>query len=288
MPKNRTLIASCVSIMLLLASSALPAMAALKSFDAPNAFETDCNDINNANVVVGFYIDNNGVSHGFALVGNSFKKVDVPGASATLLYGVNNNNQAAGWYTDSSGITHGFVTNAQLKVTTIDPPGSTYTNAWDINDSGVVVGTYIDASGVYHGFVLANNKYTTYDAPSSILTEITGINNKGVMVGIFDDESGVEHGFGVSGSHFVQLDDPDAQGVVTATDRVNSSLEYVGLWGTNTSGPFSGYHAKNNVYTTITFPNSFETRTRGLNDSGTVVGRYTDQSGVVHGYYGQP
>ncbi len=76
--------------------------------------------------------------------------------------------------------------------------------------------------------------------------------------------------------------------MVTATDRVNDSEQYVGLWGTSTSGPFSGYIAKNNHFTTIMFPGSFETRTRGLNNAGIVVGRYSDQSGNIHGYAGKP
>jgi probable HAF family extracellular repeat protein len=291
MVKHRigVLAASFLAITVLLTLSALPARAALKTIDGPNAFETDCNDINTANTIVGFYIDKSGVSHGFALIGTTFKTVDVPGATATLLYGINNHNQAVGWYTDSSGITHGLMINAQLHVTTLDPPGATSTNAWGINDAGEVVGAFTDSSGVFHGFKLVNGTYTTFDAPNgAILTEFTGINNKGAMVGIFDDSGGVEHGFALIGTRFIQIDDPMANGVVTATDRVNDTDEYVGLWGTSTSGPFSGYHAKNNVFTTITFPGSFETRTRGLNNAGIVVGRYTDQSGVVHGYAGQP
>ena len=290
MPKNRIGVQlATLSITVLLALSALPAQAALRSIDGPNAFETDCNDINSANIIVGFYIDNNGVSHGLVVAGSTMKTVDVPGATATLLYGINDKNQAVGWYTDSSGITHGLMITSSLKVTTIDPPGAASTNAWGINNAGEIVGAYTDSGGVFHGFKLVNGTYTTFDAPNgSILTEFTGINNNGVMVGIFDDSTGVEHGFGLKGTHFVQLDDPLANGVVTATDRVSDSLEYVGLWGTNTAGPFSGYHAKNNVYTTIMFPGSFETRTRGLNNFGTVVGRYSDSSGKVHGYVGQP
>ncbi|MGO9648903.1 MAG: hypothetical protein ACLPOO_12700 [Terriglobales bacterium] len=269
--------------------STQPAHAVLKSIDGPNAFETDCNDINTANTVVGFFIDNSGVTHGFAIVGSKFNTIDVPGATATLLYGINNNNNAVGWYTDSSDVTHGLMITPDLKVTTIDPPGATLTSAWSINDAGKIVGAYTDSSGVYHGFTLVNGTYTSYDAPGgAILTEITGINNKGDLVGIFDDSTGVEHGFGVKNGQFIQIDDPSAGGVVTATDRVNDNNEYVGLWGTNTSGPFSGYHAKNNFFATITFPGSFETRTRGINNAGVVVGRYTDASGVIHGYFGKP
>lgn len=292
MSKNRigVLLASFLSITVLLAVSALPARATLVTINAPNAFETDCNDVNTANTVVGFFIDNNGVTHGFALINDKFTIVNVPGASATLLYGINNNNKAVGWYTDASGVTHGLVIDSTGHTTTIDPPGSTLTEAWSINDSGEVVGAYTDTGGTFHGFTLVGSKYTTVDAPNgAVLTELTGINTQGDMVGIFDDSTGVEHGFGLSRKgQFFQIDDPAAGGAVTATDRVNDKDEYVGLWGTTTSGPFSGYHAKNNLFTTITYPGSFETRTRGINNAGIVVGRYTDQNGVVHGYAGRP
>jgi len=291
MPKNRigVLLASVLTIAVSLTLSALPAQAGLRSIDAPNATETDCNDINDANILVGFYIDSSGISHGFIAADKTLHTVDIPGSTATLLYGINNNNQVVGWYTDSSATTHGVAINSNHHVSTIDPPGSELTNAWSINDAGEIVGAYIGQDGVYHGFTLVNKTYTTFDAPNgALLTEITGINNNGDMVGIFDDSTGVEHGFALVGGNFIQIDDPNADGIVTATDRVNDNNEYVGLWGANTAGPFSGYHAKNNVFTTITFPGSSETRTRGLNNSGVVAGRYTDQSGVIHGYVGLP
>jgi hypothetical protein len=271
--------------------SALPARATLVTINAPNAFETDCNDINTANTVVGFFIDNSGTTHGFALVNGKFKIVNAPNAFATLLYGINNNNKAVGWYTDNTtGVTHGLVVNPEGHMTVIDPPGSTLTNAWSINDSGEIVGAYTDSGGAFHGFTLVGSTYTTFDAPGgSVLTEFTGINTQGDKVGIFDDSNGVEHGFAVTrAGKFIQIDDPNSGGAVTATDRINDSDEYVGLWGTSTTGPFSGYHAQNNVFTTITYPGSTETRTRGLNNAGIVVGRYTDQNGAVRGYAGRP
>lgn len=291
MPTNRIAVAlsTFLSMVVCLTLSSLPARAQYRTIDAPNAFETDCNDINTANIIVGFFIDNNGHSHGFAKIKGNIKTVDYPGATATLLYGINNKNEAVGWYTDSSNITHGFATDAELHTTSLDPPGSTLTNAWGINDAGEIVGAYTDSSGVYHGFTYVKGTYTSYDAPGgAILTEITGINNTGAMVGIFDDSTGVEHGFGLRNGKFTQIDDPASGGVVTATDRINDSGEYVGLWGTATTGPFSGYHAKNNKFSTIMFPGSTETRTRGINNAGDVVGRYTDSAGVVHGYAGHP
>src|SRR5580704_14952007 len=126
MSRTRVLLASFLSIAVSLTLSAVPAQAGLKELNGPNAFETDANDINNNNVIVGFIIDNSGHTHGYVLT-TKYTVVDVPGATATLLYGVNNHATAVGWYTDSSNVTHGLVVNAQQQVTTIDPPGSTFT-----------------------------------------------------------------------------------------------------------------------------------------------------------------
>lgn len=281
-------IALCLTLSLVI-SPKLHAQSGLVTLDYPNSTETDCNDINNNGVIVGFYLDTSFVDHGFYAISGALHSVDVPGATATLLYGVNLNH-AVGWYTDSTGVTHGFAIDTKKHVTTLDPPGSTLTNAWSINTAGQIVGAYVDSSGVYHGFQLSNGKYTSYDAPSSILTEITGINDHGDIVGIFDDSSGVEHGFALpKGGKFTQIDYPGTGVAVTATDRINTSDEVVGLWGTSTSGPFSGYTAtRKGVFTDVTFPGASETRVRGLNDKAVLVGRYTDTSGVVHGFYGTP
>jgi hypothetical protein len=289
MQRHALKLLSAFSLLALTLTVSVPKVhAQLVNLDYPNAFETDANDVNNNGVIVGFYVDTSGVDHGFTRINGNLSSVDVPGSIGTLLYGVSLSH-AVGWYTDSSGVTHGFSVTPAGKVTTIDPPGTTMTDAWSINSSGTVVGAYTDSSGVYHGFILSNGKYTSFDAPGgSILTEITGINDEGAITGIFDDSTGVEHGFVQYKGKFNQIDYPINGVAATATDRINASGEIVGLYGTSTSGPFSGYQAKNGVFTTITFPGSFETRTRGLNDKGVVVGRYTDQSGVIHGYYGVP
>ena len=278
----------CLTLSLTLTTPKLHAQGTLTSLDFPNATETDCNDVNINGVIVGFYIDSSGVDHGFTRIDAVLSSVDVPGAQETLLYGVNLSH-AVGWYVDSTGITHGFSIDTKNNVTTIDPPGATLTNAWSINASEEIVGAYTDSSGVYHGFLLSNGKYTSYDAPNgAILTEITGINDAGDIVGIFDDSKGAEHGFALVKGKFTQIDYPANGVTVTATDRVNDSGEIVGLYGSSTSGPFSGYDAKNGVFSTIMFPGSTETRVRGVNNKGVVVGRYTDQNGVIHGMYGVP
>jgi probable HAF family extracellular repeat protein len=256
--------------------------------DVPGAQETDVNDINKTNVLVGYecsdnLCDSGGTAKAWVQVNGTIKFLRIPGATQSRAYGINDKNQIVGWYNDASGLTHGFMYDKGT-VTTIDPPGSTLTNAWSINNAGIIVGAYTDASGVFHGFVDNAGAFKTFDAPNgSILTEFTGINNHNQQVGIYDSSDGVEHGFTLVGKTFTDVTYPGANTIVTATDRINDSGEIVGLTGTNTAGPFKGYQRIGTQYTPILFPGSTETRCRGLNNAGIITGRYTDTAGFIHG-----
>ncbi len=115
---------ACLSFALALALTPLTAVAqnALVTVDVPGATETDCNDINTAGVVVGFYLDSAGANHGFYRAQGKLKKLNVPGSTATLAYGINDSKQIVGWYTDTTGFTHGFLYKGGA-FATIDPPG---------------------------------------------------------------------------------------------------------------------------------------------------------------------
>lgn len=255
------------------------------TIDIPGATETDCNDINVGGVIAGFYLDSNSLGHGFIRTADgTVRKIDIAGASDTRAYGINDNNDVTGWYIDSAtGLTYGFL-YTQGKYHKINPPGSQLTNAWSVsNDSKTVVGTYIGSDGVYHGFVFNGGTYTQYDVPGATLTEFTGINRAGSMTGIAIDSNGVQHGFTLQGNKLNQVDYPASGVVVTAADRINDRNEIVGLYGFNTAGPFSGYSRVTGKYNTINYPDSTETRCRGLNNAGDIVGRYTDNAGLIHG-----
>ena len=109
--------------------------------------------INNSQQICGFYIDANGVNHGFLLNFGLFLTLDAPGSTFTQALGLNNNGQVVGDYMDASGATHGFVWTSAGGFKTIDNPngiGTTVVNG--INDKGVLVGFY-GTSPINSGFV---------------------------------------------------------------------------------------------------------------------------------------
>ena len=110
--------------------------------------------INNSQQICGFYIDNNGVNHGFLLNFGLLVTLDAPGSTFTQALGLNNNGQVVGSYMDANGNGHGFVWTSAGGFQTIDDPkgiGTTLING--INDKGVLVGFYVDQDGNTDGLV---------------------------------------------------------------------------------------------------------------------------------------
>jgi len=110
--------------------------------------------VNNAQQICGFYIDTNGVNHGFLLNFGLFVTLDAPGSTFTQALGLNNKGQVVGFYLDAAGNSHGFVWTSASGYQTIDHPkgiGTTLVNG--INDKGALVGFYVDNDGNTDGLV---------------------------------------------------------------------------------------------------------------------------------------
>ena len=109
--------------------------------------------INNSQQISGFYIDSQGVNHGFLLNFGLLVTLDAPGSIFTQALGLNNKGQVVGQYMDADNNTHGFVWTSAAGFQTIDDPngvGTTIVNG--INDKGVLVGFY-GTSPINSGFV---------------------------------------------------------------------------------------------------------------------------------------
>ncbi len=109
--------------------------------------------VNNSSQVCGFYIDDQGVNHGFLLTAGLLTTLDPPGSTFTQALGLNNRGQVVGQFMDAGGNTHGFVWTRAAGFATIDDPngvGTTIVNG--INDLGVLVGFY-GTSPINSGFV---------------------------------------------------------------------------------------------------------------------------------------
>jgi hypothetical protein len=129
--------------------------------------------VNLFGAVAGFWIDENGVVHGFLRSPTgAITTFDVPGegpsglgCSADCSMGLNDLGAITGSYLDANNVFHGFVRSPEGKFTSFDAPGADPT-AGDfngtfpvsINDQGAVTGYYIDVNNVQHGFLLLPSK----------------------------------------------------------------------------------------------------------------------------------
>jgi hypothetical protein len=113
----------------------------LSTLVMPGASFTSANGINNAGLIVGQYVDANGL-HGFVGKSGNFDPIDVPfdGVIGTVASGINSGGLIAGHFFDNTG-EHGFVEDGQ-SFSAIDEPfvdapfaGVLDTFAAGINDS---------------------------------------------------------------------------------------------------------------------------------------------------------
>jgi hypothetical protein len=139
---------------------------------AAAAVATQTSDINNNNLVCGFYTDGAQNNHGFQVTFNTA----MHSFNAVLALTPNTNAP----------------TTPLLSIpTSLSPFGC--------NDHGAIVGTYTATNGTVHGFVFDGTDWHNYDAAGSkqtkafdvVGTTINGINNAGNVVGFFSDGENV-------------------------------------------------------------------------------------------------
>ena len=156
-----------MSVVLLACSSA--GAQKIITFDAPGAGTgsgqgTFSQGISDLGITYGYYIDGNGVAHGFLrFPGGEFATFDAPGAGTaagqgTFAFSLNPEGALAGYSIDANGVLHGYVRTARGAITTFDAPSAGTSSgegtlALNINPEGTVAGYDFDANDVAHAFL---------------------------------------------------------------------------------------------------------------------------------------
>jgi hypothetical protein len=178
----------------------------------------------------------------------TYTTIDFPGATATTLSaGPNPQGTSVGTYTDGFGVIHGFTLTNKSVFSPVEPPGSTLTTPGFISPQGDIVGVYVDARGVSHGFILSGGKFANIDFPGATGTALSGLNPSGEMSGFIcsDPACGLTGAFSISHSFVI---------------------------------------SKKGVFTSFDPPGAISSNASAVNPSGEVVGAYTDNAGIGHGY----
>lgn len=235
--------------------------------------------------VCGTYIDANGISHGFLFDGTNYTTLDDPSAVTSTNQPNNtyfrsiSGGTIVGSYTGSDNGTHGFIYSGSTFTTDDDPNGPKGTGIAAVSGS-TYVGNYSDSAG-YHGFIQTGSTYITIDDPNAPNnTAIDGISGSTIIGYYF--KSGRNHGFTYNGATYTTVDDPSSvdDDVFTGMD---GTTHIVGAFA-DASNLYHGFFYDGSTFTTIDDPSGAEgTILYGVNDT-TVVGKYTDSNGVVHGF----
>lgn len=241
--------------------------------------------INNSGVISGSldyfgdgYVDYNG----------TFTFIQDPQSAAqgygSQVYGINNNGAVVGsassnnYFIDNNG-TYSNLSQPSDTSIPVSPRG--------INNSDEVVGSnyYNPSTGYSNGFLYNNGTYTRID-PSGVnrYSGAYGINDSGEIVGSYENNNNLSVGFLDSNGTFTSISAPNPNDNLVLYGISDNGYMVGAISGYNL---FQSFIDENGAFTTISVPGATQTVVRGVNDSGDVVGYYTNSSGT-YGFLGTP
>jgi probable HAF family extracellular repeat protein len=263
------------------------------TLDPTGSILTIAYDIQNSELITGFYVDEAGRGHGFLTSSGVYQNFEdaAAGPVGTYAQRVNDAGQIVGVYVDPSGVNHSFMSVEGIFYEVSFPQyGGGETDVWDINNAGTIVGLYFDSVHTAHGFVLNDGVYTTLDDPLAGQrgTMSIGINDLGVVVGHYYDGNGNAHGFLESDGQYVTIDDPLAGPRGTFPKEINNHGQVVGVYYDKDGMQHAFIYAADS-YLTVDNPLGTEgTLAYGINDFGQIVGYFKDDAGNAHGFMSGP
>jgi uncharacterized membrane protein len=197
--------------------------------------------------IAGFYIDLDGMQHGYLRHGDgTVEAMDFPGGVNTQSYGVNDRGTVIGVYQDAGGAPHAF---ERIKgvYKTIDLPGGAVTTPLSVNNSNVIVGEFqptVDVTG--RGFVLnPDGTFTLHNAPGAPdeSTLFISINNRREVLGTWYDADGNANNFLRKQAKYKAVALPDSFGsTFTSAQTINDLDDIVGYYA-DASGFAHGWTA---------------------------------------------
>ena len=215
-----------------------------------------------------------------------FTTIDFPGAVLTNAQGINDAGEVVGLYTDIAGKTHGFIRGGE-QYRSVDFPNAGQTQVRGIGPAGDIVGSYQlqTESGAVpnHGFLMTRRGgFFKVDYPGHLNTIAQRILADGTILGCYHDTDtmGTMHGAVLSRRGFDAL--PEAMSMHNGATPDGNLI--VGLFTDMMDNRGKGYILDRGRFSTLEVPGSASTAAWDVDPSGVVVGVFTDNAGVVHGF----
>jgi len=244
----------------------------LTTVSYPNSIATSVSAINNSNVVVGSYFDENAKARGYVYDGVTYKSI-LPFGTAAEVTGINDQGNIVGIYsTDGfqNDLGHGFIgtlgPDHNYTFSSFDFPTALITHLTDVNNGGEMIGTYTRSTGERLGFTVPGFRSVAFENNTDLPTFFSGMNDQGQVVG-----------------NYIYLVDPlslqasrgafiyKRNGTVTADDFVHLDLP-------GATCTFNLFQPDGTCWPTV----------RGINNAGTIVGFYDNDDGDFRGFIGTP
>ena len=211
------------------------------------------------------------------------------------LLGINNNGKIAGYF--GSG-----ATDHPNKGYTLSPPygqgnyhnenfpGSLQTQVTGLNNNDRTVGFWVDGNGNNFGFVEHDGKFTNvidpmakFAAGGNTFEQLLGVNDHDKAVGFWNDVNGNSHGFtyDIKSASFNEVN--IAGFASTTTTAINNDGHLAGFVASN--GNDISFIKEGNKLEWLTGPKgAVSTQALGINNDDQVVGSFTDNAGLTHGF----
>lgn len=136
--------------------------------------QTSARGINDAGAVTGFFLDENGATHGLLLQTGTATQIDYPDKNAvggTYMPGINDSGLATGFWIDGNGNSHAFKLDTTSDTfTPIRVPGAAAVEALGVNNAGLIavgtnIGSYIYCPGRPKDCPAIGRSYEVPDSP---------------------------------------------------------------------------------------------------------------------------
>ena len=267
-------------------------------FDPPNASSTTVTGINDAGDIVGYFQDSQtNATRGFVRgrAGNIIVFDAAPNASETTPAAINAAGDVAGFFFDPVIGIRSFLRDAQGVTTTFDVPQPNPSShevgfAMAIDNSGVIAGFIIPCPGcdTWVGFVRdRQGNITSFESiPHGSVP--TSINERGDVAGITSPFFPSQEGFLRDRSGLMTVFDAGGNGPGPKAHPlgINNRGDVAGYYYDSQSRTIRGFQRdrSGNITTFDASANASATIPSALNDSGKIVGDFTDATGTPHNF----
>ncbi len=238
--------------------------------------------INNNGDVVGYFANGSSQYYGFSYHNGVYTPIFVSGADYVFPQGINDNGDIVGRYYQG-GEYYGFLLPNGGTLTSFSIAPGSNTMLMGINNSGVMVGQFGNGAAM-SGFSWDGANLITVQADGR-QTNFSDINNSGVIAGNYYLPSWTGIIRFADGSLFYPVPHPAPGNYYGDIGGINDNGITVGVYISGGQYHPYMYNINSNTYGLLPdMPGAMTTWASGINNSGYVVGYYTNPDGTYHAF----